>query len=69
MLSGVDAHVMLIEKATYDPDLPHDYLALHRRVNDCGLCGRPRKDELHQMTVQRAAEVAQSGLVQTEKGS
>lgn len=57
---------MLIEKATYDPDLPHDYLALHRRVSDCGLCGRPRKDELHQMVVQRADH---SRLVQTEKGS
>lgn len=57
---------MQTEKATYDPDLPHAYLALHGQVHDCGLCGRPRKDELHQMERQRAST---TGALQTEKGS
>lgn len=36
-----------VEKATYDPDLPHEYLSV-QGIGDCGLCTRPRKDELHQ---------------------
>lgn len=35
-----------IEKATYDPDLPHDYLMV-AGLDECGLCGRARREELH----------------------
>ena len=57
---------MQTEKATYDPDLPHAFLALKHQLHDCGLCGRPPKDELHQMDRQRASD---SSVLQTEKGS
>ncbi len=61
---------MQTEKATYDPDLPHDFLAMHRR-HDCGVCGRSRRDELHQMTsVERADHRRyEDAYLQTEKGS
>lgn len=55
------------EKATYDPDLPHDFMRGWEDDNSCELCSRPRKDELHQVqtTPQRASEE----LLQRELGS
>lgn len=43
---------METEKATYDPDLPHAYMP-GRSPNECELCGRPRKEDLHQVQLQR----------------
>lgn len=61
---------MQTEKATYDPDLPHDFLAMHRGPADCGVCGRPRRDELHQTTIERADHRRyEDAYLQTEKGS
>ena len=58
---------MQTEKATYDPDLPHVFLALKHSLHDCGLCGRPPKDELHQVERQVASHTSRT--IQTEKGS
>lgn len=66
VLSGVDTSIMQTEKATYDPDLPHAYFVLKRQLHECGLCGRPPRDELHQVDRQRASDTS---VLQTEKGS
>lgn len=62
---------MQTEKATYDPDLPHAYLALHKQAPDCGVCHRPRRDELHQVDVIERADHRrhEDAYLQTEKGS
>lgn len=55
------------EKATYDPDLPHEYLAVHG-LEECGLCGRPRKEDLHQVQLPERQR-ASSELLERELGS
>lgn len=57
---------METEKATYDPDLPHAFMK-GRAGNECDLCGRPRKEDLHQ--VQLTRERASHGLLERELGS
>lgn len=60
---------MQTEKATYDPDLPHDWMR-GSTPRECALCGRPGKDELHTVaTVEQASATRFKTLLETEKGS
>lgn len=56
-----------VEKATYDPDLPHDYLPALGSC-ECALCGRPRREDLHQLDLPERQR-ASSELLQRELGS
>ena len=62
---------MQTEKATYDPDLPHVFLTMRHQLHDCGVCGRSRRDELHQTNVVERADHRryEDAYLQTEKGS
>lgn len=54
------------EQATYDPDLPHTWLAECAGARECAVCRAPATDELHKMP---AATERASALLVTEKGS
>lgn len=54
------------ERATYDPDLPHAYMA-EAATRECAVCGGYNDDELHRVEISH--ERASEGLLVTEKGS
>lgn len=57
------------ESATYDPDLPHEFMRPLDESNECMLCSRLRKDELHQISAVHAGRENAREVLARELGT